>query len=127
MTPASGTPDLRACSLSVSTNRNATIVAGPEASRPYNSVWAKSNLCESKPAFASLTSLASRGSDLPQIQGPFGTILSAKVSRASACLHSNTTQPMGAGLAGGDWQTISAIIEDELCSHGVNVTVYDLP
>ena len=32
-----------------------------------------------------------------------------------------------AGLAGGDWQTISAIIEDELCSHGVNVTVYDLP
>ena len=34
---------------------------------------------------------------------------------------------IGAGLAGGGWETISAIIEDELCSHGVNVTVYDLP
>ena len=34
---------------------------------------------------------------------------------------------IGAGLAGGDWQIISAIIEDELCFHGVNVTVYDLP
>jgi len=34
---------------------------------------------------------------------------------------------IGAGLAGGDWQIISAIIEDELCSHGVNVTVYVLP
>ncbi len=34
---------------------------------------------------------------------------------------------MGAGLAGGDWQIISTIIEDELCSDGVNVTVYDLP
>ena len=35
--------------------------------------------------------------------------------------------PIGAGLAGGDWQIISTIIEEELCSHGVNVTVYDLP
>ena len=34
---------------------------------------------------------------------------------------------IGAGLAGGDWEIISAIIEDELYSHGVNVTVYDLP
>src|SRR5260370_39584514 len=34
---------------------------------------------------------------------------------------------IGAGLAGGDWEIISAIIEDVLCSHGVNVTVYDLP
>lgn len=34
---------------------------------------------------------------------------------------------IGVGLAGGDQQIISAIIEDELCSHGVNVTVYDLP
>jgi len=34
---------------------------------------------------------------------------------------------LGAGLAGGDWTMIASIIEDELCSHGVNVTVYDLP
>jgi len=34
---------------------------------------------------------------------------------------------IGAGLAGGDWKTIAEIIESELCSHGVNVTVYDLP
>jgi O-acetyl-ADP-ribose deacetylase (regulator of RNase III) len=34
---------------------------------------------------------------------------------------------IGAGLAGGDWATIAQIIQDELCAHDVNVTVYDLP
>ncbi len=34
---------------------------------------------------------------------------------------------LGAGLAGGSWLVISQIIEDELCNHGVSVTVYDLP
>lgn len=34
---------------------------------------------------------------------------------------------MGAGLAGGDWPTIAAIVQEELCDHGVEVTVYDLP
>ena len=34
---------------------------------------------------------------------------------------------IGAGHASGNWQIISAIIEEELCSHGINVTVYDFP
>lgn len=33
---------------------------------------------------------------------------------------------MGAGLAGGDWALIAQIIEDELCSYDIQVTVYDL-
>ncbi|NJN18318.1 MAG: hypothetical protein HC822_19705 [Oscillochloris sp.] len=34
---------------------------------------------------------------------------------------------IGAGLAGGNWETISAIAEAELACQGVEVTVYDLP
>lgn len=34
---------------------------------------------------------------------------------------------IGAGLAGGTWAEISAIIEAELTANGVAVTVYDLP
>lgn len=33
---------------------------------------------------------------------------------------------MGAGRAGGNWQLIAPIVEAELCSKGVSVTVYDL-
>lgn len=34
---------------------------------------------------------------------------------------------IGAGLAGGNWGTIAAIVQSQLCDHGVAVTVYDLP
>ncbi|GGK24505.1 Appr-1-p processing protein [Deinococcus malanensis] len=34
---------------------------------------------------------------------------------------------IGAGLAGGDWTVIEGIVQDELASQGVPVTVYDLP
>jgi O-acetyl-ADP-ribose deacetylase (regulator of RNase III) len=34
---------------------------------------------------------------------------------------------IGAGLAGGDWNRIAQLITEELTSHGVAVTVYDLP
>jgi O-acetyl-ADP-ribose deacetylase (regulator of RNase III) len=34
---------------------------------------------------------------------------------------------IGCGLAGGDWSVISCILEDELLSVGIAVTVYDLP
>lgn len=34
---------------------------------------------------------------------------------------------MGAGHAGGNWGLIAEIVEAELCSKGVSVTVYDLP
>jgi O-acetyl-ADP-ribose deacetylase (regulator of RNase III) len=33
---------------------------------------------------------------------------------------------MGAGLAGGNWERISEIIENQLCNYGISVTVYDL-
>lgn len=33
----------------------------------------------------------------------------------------------GAGLAGGDWNLIAPIIEDELSSKGLQVVIYDLP
>ena len=33
---------------------------------------------------------------------------------------------LGAGLAGGDWEIISTIIEEELCSRGLDVTIYVL-
>jgi O-acetyl-ADP-ribose deacetylase (regulator of RNase III) len=34
---------------------------------------------------------------------------------------------IGAGLAGGSWEVISAMVEEELADQGVEVTVYDLP
>jgi O-acetyl-ADP-ribose deacetylase (regulator of RNase III) len=34
---------------------------------------------------------------------------------------------IGAGLAGGDWDVISQIVEDELTAKSISVTVYDLP
>lgn len=34
---------------------------------------------------------------------------------------------IGAGLAGGDWNRIAKIVDEELCRAGVDVTVYDLP
>ena len=77
--------------LSERYHRNATTVAGPEASRPFHSALARSNLSVSNLDCASQTSSASPESDLPQIQSQFATILSAKDSLAFACWHSNTT------------------------------------
>lgn len=34
---------------------------------------------------------------------------------------------IGCGLAGGDWRTVSSIIEEELTNLGVSVAVFDLP
>lgn len=34
---------------------------------------------------------------------------------------------IGAGLAGGEWPRIEALVEQQLCNAGVDVTVYDLP
>lgn len=33
---------------------------------------------------------------------------------------------IGAGLAGGNWESISQVIGEELCARGIPVTVYDL-
>lgn len=34
---------------------------------------------------------------------------------------------IGCGLAGGRWEEIEPIITEELCAHGIPVSVYDLP
>lgn len=34
---------------------------------------------------------------------------------------------IGCGLAGGTWDRVEPIIKEELCAHGVSVTVYDWP
>jgi hypothetical protein len=34
---------------------------------------------------------------------------------------------IGCGLAGGKWEEISKIVEEELAQHGLFVTVLDLP
>ena len=34
---------------------------------------------------------------------------------------------IGCGLAGGRWEDVSRIVENELVQQGINVTVYDLP
>lgn len=46
----------------------------------------------------------------------------AKINNASVHM-----PRMGAGLAGGDWNRIEKIIQEELCRYGIEVTVYDLP
>ena len=54
----------------------------------------------------------------------------ALASVAERALQSGASVHMpriGAGLAGGDWATIEAIIERTLLAAGVAVTVYDLP
>ena len=33
---------------------------------------------------------------------------------------------IGCGLAGGKWEEVGAIVEEELVNKGINVTVYDL-
>lgn len=43
--------------------------------------------------------------------------------RLSASIH---MPRIGAGLAGGDWAVIEAIIDEELVDQGLDVTVYDL-
>src|SRR5207249_11992864 len=85
--------DLCARSPSASTNRNATIVAGLEASDRFHSALAKSNSYGFNLGCPSQTLSASLGSDLPQIQSQFATILSARGSCESACEHSKTRQP----------------------------------
>lgn len=34
---------------------------------------------------------------------------------------------IGCGLAGGTWDRVGPIVEEELCAHGVPVMVYDWP
>jgi O-acetyl-ADP-ribose deacetylase (regulator of RNase III) len=50
--------------------------------------------------------------------------VSAKAKELSASVH---LPRIGCGLAGGNWETVGAIVEQELARQGIEVTVYDLP
>lgn len=50
--------------------------------------------------------------------------VAAEATRLQASVH---MPRIGTGLAGGSWDQIVPIIESELCSKGIAVTVYDLP
>ena len=50
--------------------------------------------------------------------------VAAEALRTQASVH---MPRIGTGLAGGNWETICPIIESELCSKGIMVSVYDLP
>jgi O-acetyl-ADP-ribose deacetylase (regulator of RNase III) len=50
--------------------------------------------------------------------------VAAKAKELSAGVH---MPRIGCGLAGGNWDTVGAIVEQELGRQGVAVTVYDLP
>lgn len=50
--------------------------------------------------------------------------LAEEALRRNASVH---MPRIGSGQAGGSWNVVSEIIEEKLCSVGVNVTVYDLP
>lgn len=49
--------------------------------------------------------------------------VAGEAQRLAASVH---MPRIGCGLAGGKWETVSAIIEEELVNRGVVVTVYDL-
>ena len=50
------------------------------------------------------------------------------VAREAQKLDASVHMPrIGSGLAGGKWEEIERIVEEELTSRGVQVTVYDLP
>ncbi len=59
----------------------------------------------------------------------YDAIRKCLVDVALTCLHHNMeihAPKFGAGLAGGDWNEIEKIIEEELCSKGLSVTIYEL-
>ena len=76
--------------------------------------------------------VAQRG--FPNRENPIAidySALSACLSQvAHFCLEQEATihgPRFGAGIAGGDWKKIEAIIGRECCARGVPVTIYDLP
>jgi O-acetyl-ADP-ribose deacetylase (regulator of RNase III) len=51
-----------------------------------------------------------------------------KVVLEAKRLHASVHMPrIGCGLAGGDWNVVGKMVEDELANIGVPVTVYDFP
>jgi O-acetyl-ADP-ribose deacetylase (regulator of RNase III) len=51
-----------------------------------------------------------------------------RVAEEAARLEASVHMPrIGCGLAGGKWEEVGKIVEDEIANRGVLVTVYDLP
>ena len=50
--------------------------------------------------------------------------IAAKAKELSGSVH---MPRIGSGLAGGKWQEVERIVEEELIASGITVTVYDLP
>ena len=50
--------------------------------------------------------------------------VSAEARKLGASIH---MPRIGCGLAGGRWEEVGLIVEQELSAHGISVTVYDLP
>jgi O-acetyl-ADP-ribose deacetylase (regulator of RNase III) len=50
--------------------------------------------------------------------------VAAEARRLDASVH---MPRIGSGLAGGNWETVGKIVEQELVHRGISVTVYDLP
>jgi hypothetical protein len=51
-----------------------------------------------------------------------------QLGKVASDLGASVHMPLiGAGQAGGDWNVISELIEDELCARGVKATAYALP
>jgi hypothetical protein len=52
----------------------------------------------------------------------------AKLSEIALKREATVHMPrIGSGEAGGSWDIVSELVEDELCNRGIQVTVYDLP
>ena len=52
----------------------------------------------------------------------------AKVAQFAQLHNATIHMPrIGTGLAGGNWESISQVISEEICARGIAVTVYDLP
>jgi O-acetyl-ADP-ribose deacetylase (regulator of RNase III) len=51
-----------------------------------------------------------------------------KVAKEAKRLNASVHMPrIGCGLAGGDWNVVSQIVDEELINTGIGVTVYDFP
>jgi O-acetyl-ADP-ribose deacetylase (regulator of RNase III) len=51
-----------------------------------------------------------------------------QVAKEASRLNASVRMPrIGCGLAGGKWEDVGRIVEEELCAKGIRVTVYDLP
>ena len=87
-----------------------------------------SNITDSITAFKMIAQHGYGSSPRPRIRySALETCLQKLVIEAKTLNASVHMPRIGSGEAGGSWEIISEIIENILCNHGIEVTVYDLP